>query len=289
MLVQSGSLPVTFVGSSSSETIDPASEVAQTPLRQEAVYHPIIEPRTTPRAVVIDSSSSGTEDSSDVQLRKCESLQFFLKSLREAQDLAINAGTDEAQRDCVLTPSLTHEVPRPSLLIVSSISTSAVTNDANHSPENCAQTVQSATIDPATPSSFSANLGEEPLVTRCAFCNQSSDCSDLVFQSPHYFHVNCALWSPEVCGDPLTNTLLHVDEAVKRGAQIKCAFCRQKGATIGCVLASCQRSYHFKCAVECGASLRTPAFELKCPKHSKSPAKRPREEAAQQHRSRIDA
>lgn len=61
-----------------------------------------------------------------------------------------------------------------------------------------------------------------------------------------WVHKTCAEWAPEVYwdGDQLRN----VAAAIQRGKQLLCAHCGVKGATLGCVVAACTRSYHYACA-----------------------------------------
>ena len=49
-------------------------------------------------------------------------------------------------------------------------------------------------------------------------------------------HQNCILWCPEVYFDARLERLKHVEEAIKRGKQLKCAHCGRKGAAVGCTL-----------------------------------------------------
>ena len=34
---------------------------------------------------------------------------------------------------------------------------------------------------------------------------------------------------------------------LKRGARLKCVFCKKKGATVGCAEPTCKKSYHLNC------------------------------------------
>jgi hypothetical protein len=51
------------------------------------------------------------------------------------------------------------------------------------------------------------------------------------------------------------DSLSHVEEAVARGRRIRCTWCKESGATIGCFSAKCNRSYHYSCAVQSGCHL----------------------------------
>jgi hypothetical protein len=61
-----------------------------------------------------------------------------------------------------------------------------------------------------------------------------------------WVHKTCAEWTPEVYwdGDQLRN----VAAAIQRGKHLLCAKCGGKGATLGCIVAACTRSYHYACA-----------------------------------------
>uniref|UniRef100_A0AAQ5ZJS0 PHD-type domain-containing protein n=1 Tax=Amphiprion ocellaris TaxID=80972 RepID=A0AAQ5ZJS0_AMPOC len=40
---------------------------------------------------------------------------------------------------------------------------------------------------------------------------------------------------------------------VKRGNKLLCHYCKKKGATAGCEVKRCKKSYHYPCAVKDGA------------------------------------
>ena len=69
-----------------------------------------------------------------------------------------------------------------------------------------------------------------------------------------WVHRTCAEWSPEVFweGDELRN----LGAAVRRGRRMTCAHCGGKGATLGCHVAACPRSYHYACARAGNAQVR---------------------------------
>ncbi|GCB83864.1 hypothetical protein scyTo_0024124, partial [Scyliorhinus torazame] len=41
-----------------------------------------------------------------------------------------------------------------------------------------------------------------------------------------------------------------VIQEIKRGKRMKCTLCSQIGATIGCEIKACIKTYHYHCAVE---------------------------------------
>jgi hypothetical protein len=82
-----------------------------------------------------------------------------------------------------------------------------------------------------------------------------------------WIHVNCALWSADVTEDWF-GTLLHVPQAIERGKQLRCNLCGDRGATVGCHIGSCDRVYHFHCALSSGCGLYTNR-EVLCAVHCK--------------------
>ena len=40
---------------------------------------------------------------------------------------------------------------------------------------------------------------------------------------------------------------------LKRGARLKCVYCKLKGATVGCAKAECKKSYHLPCGMKHGS------------------------------------
>ena len=122
----------------------------------------------------------------------------------------------------------------------------------------------------------------------CALCNRhegtpSPDADegtlegDLVFPpfagpkgQAVWVHERCALYSAEVFGsaeDGLHNVLA----AVKRGRSLRCVSCKERGATVGCAVATCRKTFHLRCAVAAG-ELYDPseAVNFLCNKHRKS-------------------
>lgn len=63
-----------------------------------------------------------------------------------------------------------------------------------------------------------------------------------------WVHANCALWSSEVY-EEIDGSLQNVHSALSRGRLIKCAHCKQKGASVGCCEKGCHETYHFACAL----------------------------------------
>jgi hypothetical protein len=119
----------------------------------------------------------------------------------------------------------------------------------------------------------------------CAMCNDDEE-NDLVgkFNGPHPFvllhdnadekklslerfwiHENCAKASPEVYRSKAGNWY-NVSVAVKRGRRLKCAGCKEKGATVGCFATNCRRSYHLACTKR-DIGLFNMGIVYWCPRH----------------------
>ncbi|KAJ1452359.1 flavin-containing amine oxidoreductase-domain containing protein [Pelagophyceae sp. CCMP2097] len=100
---------------------------------------------------------------------------------------------------------------------------------------------------------------EETPSTRCALCGlrsaEQASCpgfvaGDLMNVSTSgracWVHEGCALFSPEVKRS--ASSFENVDSAVRRGRQLKCGACGRVGATLGCSLEKCWKSFHPRCA-----------------------------------------
>lgn len=91
-------------------------------------------------------------------------------------------------------------------------------------------------------------------------------------------HQNCLLYSSGIyCRDsPEFDDLFgfSVDDVldeVRRGRLLVCKKCKKKGATAGCEVKRCKKSYHYPCAVQDGAKIIENAskgkYGLYCLKH----------------------
>ncbi|RUS18774.1 hypothetical protein BC937DRAFT_88346 [Endogone sp. FLAS-F59071] len=61
-----------------------------------------------------------------------------------------------------------------------------------------------------------------------------------------WVHDACARYSPEVFVTK-ENEWYNVTAALRRGRGMRCAFCKEKGATVGCFDSKCSRSFHLPC------------------------------------------
>ncbi|KAB1267529.1 PHD finger protein 11 [Camelus dromedarius] len=66
--------------------------------------------------------------------------------------------------------------------------------------------------------------------------------------------------------------VLSVKKEINRGRKLKCTFCGERGATVGCDLRSCAKNYHFFCAKSDRAALQTDEsqgiYKVFCQQHA---------------------
>ncbi|PWA31334.1 hypothetical protein CCH79_00002586 [Gambusia affinis] len=100
-------------------------------------------------------------------------------------------------------------------------------------------------------------------------------------------HQNCLLFASGIfCTDtPQFDDLFgfsveHVQEEVKRGSKLLCKRCKKKGATAGCEVKRCKKTFHYPCAMEEGATTfednENGKFELYCRLHSDPENRKPK-------------
>lgn len=96
----------------------------------------------------------------------------------------------------------------------------------------------------------------------CIFCRKSDDCPNKYGEKKTYekwnfsVHYYCLLMSSgiwqrgkeeeEVYGFLVED----IKKEVQRASKLKCAVCKKNGASIGCVVPRCKRSYHFPCGLQ---------------------------------------
>ncbi|KAI4333629.1 hypothetical protein L6164_018410 [Bauhinia variegata] len=81
-----------------------------------------------------------------------------------------------------------------------------------------------------------------------------------------WVHQHCAVWSPEVYFASL-GCLKNVSAALCRGRALKCTRCGRRGATIGCRVDRCPRTYHLPCARANGCIFDHRKFLIACTDH----------------------
>lgn len=81
-----------------------------------------------------------------------------------------------------------------------------------------------------------------------------------------WVHQQCAVWSPEVYfAGP--GCLKNVRAALCRGRALKCTRCGRPGATLGCRVDRCPRTYHLPCARASGCIFDHRKFLIACADH----------------------
>ncbi|XP_031322281.1 histone-lysine N-methyltransferase SETDB2 isoform X3 [Camelus dromedarius] len=117
---------------------------------------------------------------------------------------------------------------------------------------------------------------------RCALCPKDFECSVLYFAQSENIaaHENCLLYSSALveCEDHDSYNdgrhfdVLSVKKEINRGRKLKCTFCGERGATVGCDLRSCAKNYHFFCAKSDRAALQTDEsqgiYKVFCQQHA---------------------
>lgn len=81
-----------------------------------------------------------------------------------------------------------------------------------------------------------------------------------------WVHQNCAVWSPEVYFAGL-GRLKNIKAALSRGRTLKCSRCGRPGATIGCRVDRCPKTYHLPCARDKGCIFDHRKFLIACTAH----------------------
>ncbi|XP_006879660.1 PREDICTED: PHD finger protein 11 [Elephantulus edwardii] len=92
----------------------------------------------------------------------------------------------------------------------------------------------------------------------CAFCPKGHDYSVLYFAPTKNIaaHENCLLYSSALVECEDHDSFNHdrnfdvqsVKKEIQRGKKLKCTFCKERGATVGCDEKRCTKNYHFFCA-----------------------------------------
>nr|XP_014352337.1 PREDICTED: PHD finger protein 6-like isoform X2 [Latimeria chalumnae] len=113
----------------------------------------------------------------------------------------------------------------------------------------------------------------------CAFCHGRDEddiTEELLVKEGVTAHVNCMLFSSNLATQDPQNQenfvgfrLEDVKAEIRRGRRLKCSYCKKPGASVGCEVPSCRRSYHYPCAVENGAKIveEGPMYRIYCKDH----------------------
>ncbi|XP_032773099.1 LOW QUALITY PROTEIN: PHD finger protein 11-like [Rattus rattus] len=138
------------------------------------------------------------------------------------------------------------------------------------------------TAPPCGPVSTGDSLSPEKMEKRtCALCPEGHEWSVIYFAPSANIaaHENCLLYSSGLveCDphDPRNPARSFAVKSVKkeiwRGRRLKCSLCNKGGATVGCDLSSCRKSYHYVCAKKDHAIPQVDehhgTYKIFCPEH----------------------
>ncbi|XP_029139239.1 PHD finger protein 11 [Protobothrops mucrosquamatus] len=115
---------------------------------------------------------------------------------------------------------------------------------------------------------------------KCAFCRDDEESAIMYIAEGQNLavHQNCLLFSSgfveseeQKPGDlDKRFDVASVMSEIKRGRKLRCKFCHTKGATIGCEIQTCRKSYHYLCAFCDAASVKYEEpglYRVFCQKH----------------------
>ncbi|XP_052047270.1 PHD finger protein 11-like isoform X8 [Apodemus sylvaticus] len=131
------------------------------------------------------------------------------------------------------------------------------------------------------------STGDCPVIEKmekrtCALCPEGHEWSQIYFAPSANIaaHENCLLYSSglvecEVHDTPNTTRNFDVKSVKKeiwRGRRLKCSLCNEGGATVGCDLSHCKKSYHYVCAKKDQAIPQVDGdhgiYKVFCPEHA---------------------
>ncbi|XP_070180549.1 uncharacterized protein [Littorina saxatilis] len=122
-------------------------------------------------------------------------------------------------------------------------------------------------------------LKENPVSKACVFCcseeENEAEYGKMLHKSGISIHYFCMLFSSGLWqrGKRDQDGILgfmpaDIRREQKRGMRLMCQYCRMKGATIGCCVSSCRKTFHFRCGREAGGlSQFYEEFRSYCPEH----------------------
>nr|XP_020652387.1 PHD finger protein 11 isoform X3 [Pogona vitticeps] len=116
---------------------------------------------------------------------------------------------------------------------------------------------------------------------KCAFCPEDEECAIMYVAKEQNLaaHQDCLLYSSGLMESEeyspdnvdIRFDVTSVLSEIKRGKRLICNFCRKKGATVGCEIKTCRRSYHYFCALCDDAAVETDEikgiYRMFCPNH----------------------
>ncbi|KAK2839995.1 hypothetical protein Q5P01_013735 [Channa striata] len=115
----------------------------------------------------------------------------------------------------------------------------------------------------------------------CSLSRETRTTGPLSTKNSVTAHQNCLLFSSGIYNqnspefdDLFGFSVEDVRKEVKRGRRLICSKCKKNGATVGCEVKRCPKSYHYPCAVEGGAEIiedsASETYQVYCPKHRKN-------------------
>uniref|UniRef100_A0A8C4QQH7 PHD-type domain-containing protein n=1 Tax=Eptatretus burgeri TaxID=7764 RepID=A0A8C4QQH7_EPTBU len=139
----------------------------------------------------------------------------------------------------------------------------------------------------------------------CAFCKKDQtveeECGQMCHSSNGSIHVHylCLLYSSALCTDSQTlqETICNfpveeVRKEILRGKKLRCSGCKRVGATVGCQIRRCPRTYHYSCAVEKKVFLIADEdegiYQICCGSHDFKSQRRKTATERKRHRSKIE-
>ncbi|XP_067847489.1 G2/M phase-specific E3 ubiquitin-protein ligase [Heptranchias perlo] len=95
----------------------------------------------------------------------------------------------------------------------------------------------------------------------CAFCRRSDDCPEKYGDKKTYdcgitLHYYCLIMSSGLYQRGKENEGIYgflaadIKKELRRASRMKCRVCKKRGASIGCAITKCPKSFHFPCGVE---------------------------------------
>ncbi|XP_061463485.1 histone-lysine N-methyltransferase SETDB2 [Rhineura floridana] len=143
--------------------------------------------------------------------------------------------------------------------------------------------LQTARCRPPEPRDFAkqTRIMAKMVKRQCAFCPEDEECAIMYVAEGQNLavHQDCLLYSSGFVESEEHNPenldirfdVASVMNEIKRGKRLICNFCRKKGATVGCEIKHCRRSYHYFCALCDDAAIETDEmqgiYRVFCPNH----------------------
>ncbi|XP_070615721.1 histone-lysine N-methyltransferase SETDB2 [Erythrolamprus reginae] len=121
---------------------------------------------------------------------------------------------------------------------------------------------------------------------KCEFCPDDEPWAIMYISEEENLavHQNCLLFSSGFMESEKQNPedldkrfdVTSVRKEIRRGRKLRCSYCEKRGATIGCEVGRCHKSYHYSCALRADASMDTDEeqgrYRLLCSTHKRSRA-----------------